>query len=123
MRKRKYGHIINMTSGAAFRGAPFMLDYVASKGALMSMTRTLARELGTDSITVNAVSPGYVLTEGVVAGAADHAIQHSVALSTRAIPRHGSADDIVGSVVFLASDDSAFVTGQIIVADGGSIYH
>ena len=67
MRKQRSGRIVNMTSGTAFKGAPFMLDYVASKGALMTMTRALARELGSDFITVNAVSPGYTLSEGVLA--------------------------------------------------------
>ncbi|MBO9513165.1 MAG: 3-oxoacyl-ACP reductase FabG [Variovorax sp.] len=123
MRSRRYGRIVNITSGTAFKGAPFMLDYVASKGALMTMTRALARELGKDFITVNAVSPGYTLSEGNLANQDFLATYREVAIATRAVPRDGWPADIVGAVAFLASDDASFVSGQILAVDGGSVYH
>jgi NAD(P)-dependent dehydrogenase (short-subunit alcohol dehydrogenase family) len=123
MRAKKWGRIINMTSGTAFKGAPFMTDYVASKGAVMTMTRSLARELGPDFVTVNAVSPGYTLSEGNLANTDFLAVYRKAAIETRALPRDAWPDDISGAVAFLASDDAAFVTGQIIAADGGSVYH
>jgi NAD(P)-dependent dehydrogenase (short-subunit alcohol dehydrogenase family) len=123
MRKKKYGRIINVTSGTAFKGAPFLLHYTASKGAIMSMTRSLARELGGDNITVNAVSPGYTLSEGNLANATFLAAQRDAAISSRALPRDAYPDDLVGAVSFLASDDAAFITGQILAVDGGSVYH
>jgi NAD(P)-dependent dehydrogenase (short-subunit alcohol dehydrogenase family) len=123
MRAKKWGRIINMTSGTAFKGAPFMTDYVASKGAVMTMTRSLARELGPAFVTVNAVSPGYTLSEGNLANTDFLAVYRKAAIETRALPRDAWPDDIAGAVAFLASDDGAFVTGQIIAADGGSVYH
>jgi NAD(P)-dependent dehydrogenase (short-subunit alcohol dehydrogenase family) len=123
MRKQQAGRIVNMTSGTAFKGAPFILDYVASKGALMTMTRALARELGKDFITVNAVSPGYTLSEGNLANAEFLGAYRESAVSARALPRDAWPADIVGAVAFLASDDAAFVSGQILAVDGGSVYH
>ncbi|WP_219214192.1 SDR family NAD(P)-dependent oxidoreductase [Variovorax boronicumulans] len=123
MRARQSGRIVNITSGTAFKGAPFMLDYVASKGALMTMTRALARELGPSFITVNAVSPGYTLSEGNLANEAFLARYRASAIATRALPRDGWPEDIVGAVAFLASDDAAFISGQILAVDGGSVYH
>jgi len=123
MRAQRSGRIVNMTSGTAFKGAPYMLDYVASKGAIMTMTRALARELGPSNITVNAVSPGYTLSEGILANAAVVEANRSAAIASRALPRDAWPADIVGSVAFLVSDDAAFITGQILAVDGGSVYH
>lgn len=123
MRRQQYGRVVNITSGTAFKGAPFMLDYVASKGALMTMTRALARELGNDFITVNGVSPGYTLSEGNLANEAFLAQYREAAIQTRSLPRDGWPADIVGAVAFLASEDAAFITGQIVAVDGGSVYH
>ena len=123
MRKNKHGRIINITSGTAFKGAPFLLHYVASKGAVISMTRSLARELGGDNITVSAVSPGFTLSEGNLANAPLLAAQRDAAISSRALPRDAYPKDLVGAVAFLASDDAAFITGQTIAVDGGSVYH
>ena len=123
MRKQQYGRIVNLTSGTAFKGAPFLLDYVASKGAVMTMTRALARELGPDSVTVNAVSPGYTLTEGVMANKEFLEAFRQAAIDSRALPRDGWPADIVGAVAFLASDDASFISGQIVAVDGGSVYH
>lgn len=123
MRRQQSGRIVNITSGTAFKGAPFMLDYVASKGALMTMTRSLARELGPAFITVNAVSPGYTLSEGNLANKDFLASYREAAIATRALPRDGWPADIVGAVAFLASDDASFISGQILAVDGGSVYH
>lgn len=123
MRARRYGRIINVTSGTAFKGAPFLMHYVASKGAVMSMTRSLARELGPDNITVNAISPGYMLSTGNFENPEFMEAQRQAAIASRALPRDGHEADLVGSVSFLASDDSAFVSGQILAVDGGSVYH
>jgi NAD(P)-dependent dehydrogenase (short-subunit alcohol dehydrogenase family) len=123
MRRQKFGRIVNITSGTAFKGAPFMLDYVCSKGALMTMTRALARELGPDFVTVNAVSPGYTLSEGNLANKEFLETYRQAAINTRALPRDAWPEDIVGAVAFLASDEAAFVSGQILAVDGGSVYH
>jgi NAD(P)-dependent dehydrogenase (short-subunit alcohol dehydrogenase family) len=123
MRAQKAGRIVNITSGTAFKGAPFMLDYVASKGALMTMTRALAREMGPAFVTVNAVSPGYTLSEGNLANKAFRETYREAAIATRALPRDGLPADIVGAVAFLASDDASFISGQILAVDGGSVYH
>lgn len=123
MRARKRGRIINVASGTAFKGAPFLLHYVASKGSVISMTRALARELGNDNITVNAIAPGYTLTEGNLANTAFLAAHREAAVASRALPRDAWPEDLVGAVSFLASDDAAFITGQILAVDGGSVYH
>lgn len=123
MRKQNAGRIVNMTSGTAFKGSPFLLHYVASKGALMSMTRSLSRELGGSGITVNAVSPGYTLSEGALNNADFHAAFGSSAVEARAIQREAYPDDLVGAVAFLTGPDSAFITGQILSVDGGVVYH
>lgn len=123
MREQQYGRIVNMVSGTAFRGMPFIAHYVASKGAVMTMTRSLAHELGSDQITVNAVSPGYTLTGPNIANAEYMAKVRPGVLSLRALKRDAYPDDVVGVVLFLASDDAKFITGQILAADGGAVYH
>ena len=123
MRAKKWGRIVNITSGTAFKGAPFLLHYTSSKGAVMSMTRSLAREFGADNVLVNAVSPGYTLSEGNLANAEFLAVYRKAAIETRSILRDAYPDDISGTVAFLASEDAGFITGQIIAVDGGSVYH
>lgn len=123
MRAAKSGRIINIASGTAFKGAPGMLHYIASKGAILSMTRSLATEFGTDNVRVNCVSPGLTMTESVLA--ASH-ITDSFAgssMATRALKRTATPVDVANAIYFLASDDSGFVTGQTIAADGGSVFH
>lgn len=123
MRQRKYGKIVNIASGTVFKGTPMLLHYVASKGAIVAMTRCLARELGDDGIRVNTLAPGQILSESVRANPAwsDAVIQNTVA--SRAIKRVATAEDLLGTLVYLCSADSDFVTGQVIVIDGGSVMH
>jgi NAD(P)-dependent dehydrogenase (short-subunit alcohol dehydrogenase family) len=123
LRAKQSGRIINLTSGTAFKGSPFLLHYIASKGAVMSMTRSLAREFGPDNVLVNAVAPGYTLSEGNLANSEFLAVYRKAAIESRSIPRDAWPDDISGAVAFLASEDAGFITGQILAVDGGSVYH
>ena len=123
MRSAKWGRIINIASGTAFKGAPGMLHYIASKGAILSMTRSLASEFGDDNVLVNAVSPGLTITESVAA--AGHVTDYfeSAVMASRIIKRPAVAEDVANVILFFASEDSAFVTGQTVTADGGSVFH
>jgi len=119
MRRGGYGRIVNLASGAPLKGVPLFLHYISSKGAVIAMTRGLARELGKDAITVNALAPGFTLSENA-AKHEMHVRQGELTKKTRAIQRDEKPEDLVGTVSFLASEDAAFLTGQTIVVDGGS---
>jgi len=119
MRKAGGGRIINLASGAPLKGVPLFLHYVSSKGAVIAMTRGLARELGKDGITVNSLAPGFTLSENV-SGIEEHVRQGEKTRLTRALQRDETPEDLVGAVSFLASADAAFITGQTLVVDGGS---
>ncbi|OGA09101.1 MAG: dehydrogenase [Betaproteobacteria bacterium RIFCSPHIGHO2_12_FULL_69_13] len=119
MRSGGYGRIINLASGAAIKGVPLFLHYVASKGAVIAMTRALAREVGKDGITANALAPGFTLSESMLKHAQQ--LKHGEgSKASRAIARDEHPEDLVGAVSFLASEDAAFITGQTLVVDGGS---
>jgi NAD(P)-dependent dehydrogenase (short-subunit alcohol dehydrogenase family) len=119
MRKAGGGRIINLASGAPIKGVPLFLHYISSKGAVIAMTRGLARELGKDRITVNSLAPGFTLSENVAKDPA-HVQAGERTRLTRAIQRDETPEDLVGAVSFLASADAAFITGQTLVVDGGS---
>ena len=119
MKEQRSGKIINISSSTAYWGTPNFLHYVASKAALIGMTRSLAREVGEYGICVNAIAPGLVEHEGQNAPKALTEIQ----LKARSIKRIETPEDLFGTVVFLASSDSDFMTGQTIVVDGGSVFH
>ena len=124
MRARSYGKIINLASGTVFKGAPGMLHYVTAKGALVAMSRSMSRELGPDGICVNTVAPGLTLSENILANQEIYgdAVQDAM-IQSRALKRAEVPDDLVGAVLFLASPDSDFMTGQCMVVDGGSVNH
>jgi NAD(P)-dependent dehydrogenase (short-subunit alcohol dehydrogenase family) len=116
LREADGGAIVNLASEVAFTGSPGLAHYVSSKGALVSLTRALARELGDEGIRVNAVAPGYVPTEGsrgLAPGGYDP--------SATPLRRVGETSDLLGAIVFLLSDDSGFVTGQTLLVNGGRL--
>ena len=121
MRKQGSGRIINISSGVVFMGRPNYLHYVASKGAVITMTRAMARELGEFGITVNAITPGPTFTE--IPRETVTPEQKEAMIRMQSIRRAEEPQDLVGTVVFLASDDSAFITGQTINVDGGMNFH
>lgn len=123
MRKAKWGRIINIASGTAFKGAPGMLHYIASKGAILSMTRSLATEFGDDNVLVNAVSPGLTITESVAAAGHVTGYFQEAVMTARILKRPAVAEDVANVIFFFAGDDSGFVTGQTVTADGGSVFH
>lgn len=120
MRARGHGKIVNISSAAVLLGRPNYLHYVASKAALVGMTRSLATELGPHGITVNAVMPGFTRTE--VPRATVTPEQAERILASQAIKRRQVPADLVGAVAFLASADSDFITGQTINIDGGAAF-
>ena len=115
------GSIINIASLAAVFGRPYGLDYGASKAAVIGMTRGMARELGPDHIRVNAVAPSAVMTEGTEEFFGEKFEKaKSVIAANQLIPRNLETEDLTGTIVYLASDASRFVTGQTHMVDGGS---
>lgn len=122
MRAAGRGRIINLSSGTAFKGTPGLMQYVASKGAIISMTRALASELARDNILVNAVAPGFTLSENAAA-MPELRPYADAAIATRLIKRDAYPDDIANVIYMLASPDAGFITGQIVAADGGSVFH
>jgi NAD(P)-dependent dehydrogenase (short-subunit alcohol dehydrogenase family) len=117
LRESGGGAIVNLASEVAFTGSPGLAHYVSSKGALVSLTRLMARELGPDRIRVNAVAPGYIPTEG----ARDLAPDGGYDVSATPLGRVGQPEDLMGALTFLLSDDSAFVTGQTLLVNGGRL--
>ncbi len=111
--------VINIGTVMAYRGIPGMLHYIASKSAVIGFTRVLARELAPDGITVNCVSPSMVQTE---TAERDYGGDEVSVIAEQAIQRYQQPEDLVGLLVFLASESSGFVTGQTILADGGRIF-
>lgn len=117
------GRVINISSVTALLGQPFLLHYVSSKGGMIAFTRALAREVGVEAITVNAVTPGAILTEAEVESFPDREEVERRQLAVQSLKRRGLPEDIAGVAVFLASDDASFITGQTINVDGGWAMH
>jgi NAD(P)-dependent dehydrogenase (short-subunit alcohol dehydrogenase family) len=123
MRERGGGRIVNISSGTPFRGVPFLLHYVTSKGAIVALTRALAREVGGDEVLVNCVAPGFTMSAGVEDHPEVVEKLRDVSVSSRTLRRDQVPEDVVGAVVFLCGPGSTFVTGQTMVIDGGQYFH
>lgn len=121
MRAQAYGKIINVSSGTALKGSPSRIHYVTSKAGILGFTKTLANEVGKDGICVNCVAPGSTLSEENPD--ADILKMRAQAANARALKRVQTPEDLTGAVVFFASADSDFITGQTLVVDGGSCMH
>jgi 3-oxoacyl-[acyl-carrier protein] reductase len=121
MAAKGYGKIVNISSGTALKGSASRIHYVSSKGAILSFTKTLAREVGNQGIRVNCVAPGNTLSEE---GADDSTVQRrQTRVADRALPRLQVPADLAGAVSFFLSPDSDFITGQTLVVDGGAHMH
>ena len=114
------GRIVNLASDTALWGAPRLLHYVSSKGAIIAMTRSLARELGPDNISVNAIAPGLVLVEATEYVPQD---RHDLYVDGRAMQRQQHPDDVSGAVTWLLGHGSGFVTGQVVPVNGGFVFN
>jgi NAD(P)-dependent dehydrogenase (short-subunit alcohol dehydrogenase family) len=123
MRANGGGRIVNIISGVPFKGIPFMLHYVASKGAVLGITRSLARELGPANILVNGVAPGFTLSDGVMHNPVQLEKLREISRQARSLARDQVAEDVVGAVGFFMSDGAQFVTGQTLLVDGGSHFN
>jgi NAD(P)-dependent dehydrogenase (short-subunit alcohol dehydrogenase family) len=121
MKEAGYGRIVNIASNVVTAGTPNMAHYVAAKGGVFAFTRSLATEVGRYGITVNAVAPGLTASEGVLAS--PHAEAFDFVVSLQSIPRRGVPSDIAPAVAFLASEESHWITGQMLTADGGHTRH
>jgi NAD(P)-dependent dehydrogenase (short-subunit alcohol dehydrogenase family) len=123
MRGQGGGKIVNISSGTPFRGVPFLLHYVTSKGAIVAFTRALAKEVGKDRVLVNCVAPGFTMSAGVEEHPEVIEKLRDVSVSARTLQRDQLPEDVVGAVVYLSGPGSDFVTGQTIVIDGGQTFH
>jgi NAD(P)-dependent dehydrogenase (short-subunit alcohol dehydrogenase family) len=121
MRRKQWGRIVNISSGTVWLGTARYVHYAAAKAGIIGFTRSLASELGEFGITVNAVSPGLTNTETLLRGVAPELLEQR--RLQRPLKRHQFARDVIGAIVFLASDDADFITGQTINVDGGAAMH
>jgi NAD(P)-dependent dehydrogenase (short-subunit alcohol dehydrogenase family) len=123
MRAAGYGRIVNIASGTPYKGVPFLLHYVTSKGAVITMTRAIAKEVAADGILINTVSPGFTMSDGVMANPVQVEKLQEISLKARLIQRDQFPEDIVGAVAFFCSPDADFITGQSLVVDGGAYFN
>lgn len=121
MKEKGWGRIVNIGSNTSLSGVPGFLHYVSSKGGVIGFTRALAREIGEAGITVNAVTPGLVSTEGVKSHYSEEVIESRV--TARSIKRQQVPQDLVGAVMFLSSNGAEFITGQVLNVDGGQLMY
>lgn len=120
MEGQQWGRIVNLSSVTFLSGQRNLIDYVSSKGGAVGFTRTLAREVGPDGITVNTVTPGAIRTEAEVEMVPDPDDEVLASLaSLQAVPRRGTADDVAAAIAFLCTEEAGFITGQNLVVDGG----
>ena len=117
---RKYGKIVNIGSGTVARGIPFFSHYVTSKGAVTAFTRSISRELGEHGICVNTLAPGYTLSETGLQNTTHVAQSRANAVQRRALKRDEYPEDLLGTLIYLCSSDSDFVSGQVLAVDGGA---
>ena len=123
MRAQKSGSVVNISSLAPVYGLPYALDYSMSKGAVIAMTRSLARELGRDWVRVNAVAPSAVMTEGTKEFFGEKLEKaKQVIAQGQSLQRNLEVEDLTGTIIYLVSDASKFVTGQTIMVDGGTVF-
>ena len=123
MKEQGYGKIVNISSATVQLGVPWMLHYVSSKGAVDAMTRASARELGDFGIRVNSIAPGFTMSEQIESQREALQFNLDMNLSGRAFKREEMPEDLLGTMVFLASAESDFMTGQTVVVDGGLVMH
>ncbi len=123
MKQQGGGKIVNISSGTPFRGVPFLLHYVTSKGAVVALTRSLAKELGADNVLVNCVAPGFTVSDGVIEHPEVLEVLADVSIAARTLKREQVPGDVTGAVVFLCSPEADFITGQTMVIDGGQYFH
>ena len=121
LKKSAHGRLINIASRTYFLANPGQMAYVAAKGAVMGMTRVLAREMGEDSITVNAVAPGMLATPGTQAHSPEEAFDR--VMMNQAIKKRVQPEHLAALVAFIASDEAELITGQMILCDGGGYLH
>jgi 3-oxoacyl-[acyl-carrier protein] reductase len=121
MQQKKYGKIVNISSSRVWEGAPNRLHYTTSKAGVIGLTRALCREVGEHGITVNAVTPGYTLSETQQATSSNNYL--AMQSAGRAMGRAQYPEDLVGAVMFLASSASDYMTGQTLNVDGGKSMH
>jgi 3-oxoacyl-[acyl-carrier protein] reductase len=121
LKKSEHGRLINVASRTYFLANPGQMAYVAAKGAVMGMTRVMAKEMGDDNITVNAVAPGMIATEGTLAHSNEEAFNR--VMQNQAIKKRGRPEHLAALIAFLASDDAEMITGQMILCDGGGYLH
>ena len=123
MRAKGWGRIINLSSAGIFFGPPNMVHYIASKGAIATMTRALAKDLGRHGITLNAIAPGLVMTRRLCENPAFDDVLIAQSVDIQSIPEREQPDDLVGVCLFLASEGSRMMTGQTLTIDGGTAFN
>lgn len=119
MRQKGWGRVVGIASGMFHAGSPGSLHYVASKGGVIGFVRALAAEVGVDGVTVNAIAPGLIRSDGTSTGVHDALGLFDMVAAHQAVKRNGVPEDLTGLMSFLVSDEASFITGQTVLVDGG----